>query len=131
MAEIASVQGIDLYGRSVDGKSLHDAVGFLVRAADEPELVLPYAQENQNAGTSQDWREQDLSFLQVRGHGRHYMAWAEPYRARFPQRSEAKALTALLDRWDPNFQPAIDDYSGGNMSCFFGSPPAVITAGHG
>ncbi len=123
IAEMASVQGIDLYGQDVQGKSLHKAIEFLVRGVNDLSLVLPYAQVNQNSGTTQDWREQDLSFLEGRGHGRHYMAWAEPYRARFPDRTEARELTALLDRWDPEFQPAIDDYSGGNMSCFFAAPP--------
>ena len=131
IAEMASVQGVDLYGRSVDGKSLHKAVQFLVRASEDPRLVLDYASVNQNPGPSTNWRSQDLTFLQMRGHGRHYMAWAEPYRARFADRAEAKELTALLERFDPSFQPAIDDYSGGNMSCYFGRPPASVASNEG
>lgn len=123
IAEIAAVQGYDLYGLQIDGRSLHTAIRFLVDAAADPRLVRGYAQENSNPGPSDDWQAQDLSFLVMRGHGRHYMAWVEPYRARFPGRAEAKELSALLAARDPRFQPAIDDYSGGNMSCFFGKPP--------
>ncbi|HWL68594.1 MAG TPA: alginate lyase family protein, partial [Geminicoccus sp.] len=124
IAEIAAVQGVDLYAREVDGLSLHDAIGFLVAAIRDPALVEPYASEDANSRTDADWRDQDLTFLQTRGHGRHYMAWVEPYRARFPERPEAQALTRILAEWDPDFQPAIDDYSGGNMSCFFAPAPS-------
>ncbi len=124
IAELAAVQGVDLYAREVDGRSLHDAIGFLVAAIHDPALVAPYAKEDANSRTDADWRDQDLTFLQTRGHGRQYMAWVEPYRARFPERPEARALTEILAEWDPDFQPAIDDYSGGNMSCFFAPAPS-------
>jgi poly(beta-D-mannuronate) lyase len=126
IAEIAAVQGVDLYGREVDGRSIHTAIRFLTKAVEDPRLVLGYAAENHNPGTSADWHQQDRTFLQTRGHGRHYMAWVEPYRARFPARAEARALSALLATYDPHFQPAIDDYSGGNMSCFFARPPSGL-----
>jgi poly(beta-D-mannuronate) lyase len=128
IAEIASMQGVDLYSEEVGGKSIHTAIGFLVRAAQDTRLVLGYAEVDENSGSPDDWRDQDLSFLETRGHGRHYMAWAEPYRARFPDRPESRELTALLEQWDPGFQPAIDDYSGGNMSCFFGTAPQRLVA---
>ncbi len=124
IAEIASVQGVDLYGREIEGRSLHTAVRFLIDAIQQPEMVLGYAAENHNPGTADEWWMQDLSFLATRGHGRHYMAWVEPYRTRFADRPEARELSALLAARDPDFQPAIDDYSGGNMSCFFADPPA-------
>ena len=131
IAEMAAVQGVDLYGREVDGRSLHTAIRFLIDAVRDPTLVLPYAAANRNPGPSREWRRQDLSFLVTRGHGRQYMAWAEPYRARFPNRSEAKDLTQLLAASDPHFQPAIDDYAGGNMSCYFGTAPARLAGSPG
>ena len=126
IAEIAAVQGVDLYGRKVDGRSLHTAIRFLIDAIHDPQRVLAYASANVRPGPSANWTEQDLSFLVTRGHGRHYMAWVEPYRARFPGRSEAQGLTTLLAATDPTYQPAIDDYSGGNMSCFFGTAPTGL-----
>ena len=65
---------------------------------------------------------QDLSFLQRRGHHRNYMAWAEIYAARFPERAESARLLGLAREADPDFRPMIDDYSGGNTTCLFAAP---------
>ena len=48
------------------------------------------------------------------------MAWAELYRRALPgPRPESRRLLALLARTDPGFRPMIDDYSGGDTTCFF------------
>lgn len=123
IAEIAAQQGYDLYGLEIDGKSIHRGIGFLLDAIDEPAKVWPYAQTDFNPGTNKPWREQDLTFLQRRGANRHYMAWAEPYLARFPERAESSRLIRLLrDREGDRFRPLLDDYSGGNTSCFYADP---------
>ena len=77
--------------------SLHTAVRFLLDAIDDPALVEAYAAADYKPGTAQDPEDQDLSFLEPRGHGRHYMAWAELYMARFPDREESRRLLALLE----------------------------------
>jgi poly(beta-D-mannuronate) lyase len=123
IAEMAAVQDQDLYGRAVDGKDIHRAVRFLLDAIDDPRRVWAYAAENGRAGDGDDHRMQDLSFLVRRGHGRHYMAWAEIYMARFPDRPEARRLEALLRQVDPGFRPMVDDYSGGAATCFFAPVP--------
>jgi poly(beta-D-mannuronate) lyase len=114
IAEMAATQGVDLYGREVDGKTLHLAVDFLLHAIAEPERLRPHVEAGE--------LEQDLGFLERRGHGRHYMAWAEIYMARFPERPESARLLDLLTRVDPDFRPMVDDYSGGNTTCFFALP---------
>lgn len=119
IAELAAAQGHDLYGRQDDGRDLHAAVRFLLDAIDDPALVRAYARTDHKPGVDQDSEEQDLTFLARRGHGRHYMAWVEPYAARFPEREESRRLLALLAEADPGFRPMVDDYSGGNASCFF------------
>lgn len=124
IAEMARRQGVDLYGLTVDGKSLHDAVRFLLDAIERPGLVEGYAAENHRPGLDADWTLQDLSFLQTRGHDRHYMAWAEIYIARFGDRPEAQRLEKLLATTDPGFRPMLDDYSGGDTTCFFYVPGA-------
>ncbi len=43
----------------------------------------------------------------LRGNGRHYTAWPELYRARFPDRVESVRLLA----------PLLDDYVGGDATC--------------
>jgi poly(beta-D-mannuronate) lyase len=123
IAELAAAQGHDLYARERGGRSLHTAVRFLLDAIEDPSLVWPYAEANHKPGVGQDHLDQDLGFLVPRGHGRHYMAWAEPYAARFPEREESRRLMALLREAAPDFRPMLDDYSGGNTTCFFAPPP--------
>lgn len=123
MAEMAAVQGFDLYGYKVDGRDIHAAIGFLLKAVDDQKLVWPYARANKNPGPSQNWMVQDMGFLVRRGHGRHYMAWAEPYMRRFPDRAEARALARLLPDRDPGWRPMVDEYSGGDTTCFFAPAP--------
>jgi poly(beta-D-mannuronate) lyase len=122
IAEMAAVQGQDLYAREMEGRSLHRAIRFLLDGIADPRVVTAYAAVDHRPGIDQDPSYQDLSFLTRRGHGRHYMAWAEPYMARFPDRVESRRLHALLTEADPHFRPMLDDYSGGNMSCFFAPP---------
>jgi hypothetical protein len=51
------------------------------------------------------------------------MAWAEPYLARFPDRPEGRRLRALLlERGVVAGRPLVDDYSGGNTTCFSARP---------
>jgi poly(beta-D-mannuronate) lyase len=123
IAEIAAQQGYDLYALEVDGVSIHRGIGFLLDAIAEPARVWPYAQTDFNPGTTAPWREQDLTFLERRGANRHYMAWAEAYLARFPERDESRRLVLLLRATGGDrFRPLLDDYSGGNTSCFYARP---------
>ena len=131
IAEIAANQGLDLYGLQTDGRDLHGAIRFLLDAIEEPAKVLPYAAANSNPGTDSGPGDQDLSFLDQRGHDRHYMAWVEIYAARFPDRPESKRLLALLARTDPDFRPMIDDYSGGATTCFFAQTRDRLQRGRG
>jgi poly(beta-D-mannuronate) lyase len=131
IAEIGAAQGYDLYGLEENGRSLHTAVRFLLDAVDNPALVEAYAAADYKPGTAQDPEDQDLSFLEARGHGRHYMAWSELYMARFPDREESRRLLALLERKDPDFRPMIDDYSGGNTTCFVARPEGPYANGAG
>jgi poly(beta-D-mannuronate) lyase len=99
-AEIAAAQGIDLWAVDLGGRSLHRAVGWLLEALERPAPG------------------QDLGFLTPRGNGRHYMAWAEAYLARFPGHPNAQRLAALLAKAP---RPLIDDYSGGDVAGLVGA----------
>ena len=121
-AEIAANQGIDLYAEADAERDLHGAIRFLLDAVEDPGKVLPYAAANDNPGTERDPADQDLTFLDRRGHERHYMAWVEIYAARFPDRAESGRLLELLARTDPGFRPMLDEYSGGATTCFFALP---------
>jgi poly(beta-D-mannuronate) lyase len=102
--------GLDIWQPRADGADLHRAVAFLVQAIDRPELLAPYV-------GADDIRQQDLGFLRPRNNGRHYMAWALLYRARFPARDEAAALARWLPVAGQPGWPLVDDYVGGNATC--------------
>lgn len=104
MAEVAAVQGIDLYTRDREGRSLHLAIAFLVNAAEDFDMVRIYAD-----------LPQDLSRL------RNHLSWSEAYLARFPDHPNAEALRRLRER-SYFTSGAMDGFSGGNFSCLFADP---------
>ena len=118
MAEMAALQGYDLYSLRVNGVGLHTAVAFLMAAIEDPGLVIPYARADHASGPARDYRDQDLGFLSRRKTGRHYMAWAEPYMARFPEHENSGKLRNLLGGILSRSRPLIDEYAGGNATCF-------------
>jgi poly(beta-D-mannuronate) lyase len=113
MAEIAAVQGYDLYAmQNQHGHDLHRIVGFLSNAIADPALIAQYTPEPQYLG-----------FLDRRGHERHYMAWFEAYRARFPDSPITRQLQTQIDAEGVYAEPLLDEYAGGAMTCFFALPP--------
>ena len=110
IAELAHVQGYDLYGAEIDGKRLGFAVEFLLGALAEPSRLAPYASERQ-----------DLGFLDTRPSGRNLMAWLELWHRRAPP--DAMAMGALMtgDVTATIFahRPLIDENVGGNATCLF------------
>jgi poly(beta-D-mannuronate) lyase len=122
IAEMAAAQGYDLYGLEIEGRGLHDAARFLAEAIEDQQRVWPYAGATPRPGDFQNYKVQDRTFLATRGHGRHYMAWLEAYRARFPERAEAQRLWHQVNQYDTAPRPMIDDFSGGNATCFFALP---------
>ena len=119
IAEIAALRGANLYREDREGRSIHRAIQFLADSIKQPDLVAGYASANVNPGPFEDHTIQDMGFMRLRGHGRHYMAWFEIYRQRFPDRPLTAELSTLLDQYNPGWRPMIDDYSGGNTSCFY------------
>jgi poly(beta-D-mannuronate) lyase len=103
MAQIAEMQGYNLYDAEIDGKRLDRAINFLLAESSEPHQISSYATENQ-----------DLSFMQRRPDGRHFMAWIEPWMAHSnvgPIPDGDPLQIAISDR------PLIDELSGGNATC--------------
>ena len=119
IAEMAAVQGYDLYAMQNEaGHDLHHMIRFLVTAIDDPGIVAPYTDE-----------EQYLGFLARRGHDRHYMAWFEPYRARFPDGELTLRLQAQIDSLGTLDEAMFDEYAGGPMTCFFADPNVIDSVG--
>lgn len=120
MAEVAATRGTDLYGLR-DGEANFDRIlSYLLNGVAEPNIVMAYASENDSPGVEADFRRQDMSFMTKRNHGRHYMAWAEPVAVRERSGLATKRLKALLTRSLRSDRPLIDEFVGGNATCFWG-----------
>jgi len=122
IAETARGQGIDLYSqRAEDGRAMPTLIGALMNGLSSPVLVTVYAAENHIPGPEKDFLKLDLGFLETRGHGRHYMAWSEAA-AHAGEDLSYQRLTGLLDRDLAKQRPLIDEFAGGNTTCFWGQP---------
>ncbi|MEZ5667941.1 MAG: alginate lyase family protein [Alphaproteobacteria bacterium] len=126
MAQVARAAGRDLAATEVDGRGHDLLLGFLVDALETPGLVLPYAVENTIPGPGDDYRDQDFGFTEPRGHGRHYMAWTEALLAQ-PADTPARArLAGYFAATLAAARPLIDEYAGGNATCFWMRPAAAL-----
>lgn len=121
IGEILAERGYDIWQPRGDGHTLHDAVTFLAAAVRDPAKVDQYAGENRNPKPGSDPSRQDLGFLEPRGNGRHYMAWVEYYRNRFPDRAAKAGLDELIRPSLEMARPLIDELAGGNTTCKFSS----------
>jgi hypothetical protein len=110
-AEIAASQGENLYGVTVDGKGIDDAIAFLLAAADDNALVDGYAAANRNPPkTAPDFApgaQLDPFDSTARG-------WAMLYTQRFP-RSE---LSAEIREHITLGRRITTDTVGGNVTCY-------------
>ncbi|MBB3017788.1 poly(beta-D-mannuronate) lyase [Microvirga lupini] len=120
MAEVAATRGTDLYDLRVGEVNLDRIVSYLLNGITEPNVVMAYASENYIPGGETDARRQDLGFMTKRNHGRHYMAWTEPLLVRDRAGLATKRLKALFVRSIRSERPLIDEFAGGNATCFWG-----------
>jgi poly(beta-D-mannuronate) lyase len=122
LAEVARGQGEDLYNMlTPSGQSYAALLGALINGISSPVLVAVYAAENHIPGPEKDYRKLELGFLDTRGHGRHYMAWAEA--AILSGKGLAfDRLEALFQRQIRAERPLVDEFIGGNSTCFWGQP---------
>ena len=90
IAEMARVQGIDLYAHAPSKrKTIHRAVAFMVAALEDNKRIHRYARRNYHPGPSKDWRRQHL------GSPGSTLGWLIPYTARFPDHANALAIRSL------------------------------------
>lgn len=122
MAEIAALHGSDLYSVAENKVTLDTILGYFIDATNNRLFILPRAAQNYIPGPSEDYIHQDLGFLSARPNQRHYMAFAEAYLAHEQTSLNAKRFAALMQRTGFKERPLIDDYLGGNATCFFWKP---------
>jgi len=120
MAEVAATRGTDLYDLRAGEVNFDRILSYLLNGIAEPNVVMAYASENYIPGGEMDARRQDLGFMTKRNHERHYMAWTEPLMARERAGLATKRLKALFVRNIRLDRPLIDEFVGGNATCFWG-----------
>lgn len=120
MAEVAATRGTDLYDLRVGEVNFDRIASYLLNGIVEPNVVMAYASENYIPGGEMDARRQDLGFMTKRSNGRHYMAWTEPLIARDRAGLATKRLKALFVRNIRSDRPLVDEFVGGNATCFWG-----------
>ncbi|MEJ0011247.1 MAG: alginate lyase family protein [Bauldia sp.] len=126
LGEVAAHQGVDLFTRQRNGHSIHDAVRFLLDAADDQAIINKYAKADIGMKGlpfrgSQDpsWRF-DLDFGTAIG-------WFEAYLARFPASENAPRIRALVARYKVEQSEVVRDLSFGNVTCIYGATAARLT----
>ncbi|HZA91812.1 MAG TPA: hypothetical protein VE420_04220, partial [Gemmatimonadales bacterium] len=120
MAEVAATRGTDLYNLRAGEVNFDRIASYLLNGIVEPNVVMAYASENYIPGGETDARRQDLGFMTKRSNGRHYMAWIEPLMARDRAGLATKRLKALFVRNIRSDRPLVDEFVGGNATCFWG-----------
>jgi poly(beta-D-mannuronate) lyase len=122
MAEIAQLQDDDLYSRRVDGKDFELMMASYLNGVENPLTILPDAAANYIPGPEQDFFNPDFGMLETRPHGRHYMAFAEAYMRHRAAEFNAMRLATLMKKHIAGQRPLIDEFSGGNATCFWWQP---------
>lgn len=123
IAEVYALNGDDLYGMTKDGKSLPLLTNYFISAANAPLAIMPDASANYIPGPSEEFLNQDMAVLHRRGGKRHYMAFAHLYLKHYgTEELSAVRLNTLMQRTGFKELPLIDDYIGGNATCFWGAP---------
>jgi poly(beta-D-mannuronate) lyase len=122
MLQVAELNGADLRRDLSGGGAFDGVLGYLASVLATPQLILPYAVENHSPGPAASYRSQDLGFTTTRGHGRHYMAWAESAAIQALDAPAAALIRAYAGTRLVGLRPLIDDYAGGNTTCFYWRP---------
>jgi len=92
---------------------------FLLDGLRTPRIVLRYAAENYIPGPGDDFERQDLGFLDPRGHGRHYLAWAAAARGLLAEPYATERFERFFVQEAASDGPLIDEFSGGAATCFW------------
>lgn len=115
--------GDSLYTYKEGHASLPLLMHYFITGVYYPFTVLASASENHIPGPSENFLEQDMGMLKRRPHGRHYMAFAQMYLAHTPVKEPShQRLKLLMKEKIADELPLIDEFAGGNATCFWGMP---------
>ncbi len=119
MAEVARQRGEDLYATDVDGKDYALLLTYYLNVVQTPLIGQADAADNYKPGPASDFLTQDRGMLETRPNQRHYMAFAEALLMHYPDGFIKQRLQGLFSRMLAKRRPLIDDFSGGNGTCFW------------
>tara|TARA_A200000113_G_scaffold186846_1_gene174119 strand:+ start:5072 stop:6166 length:1095 start_codon:yes stop_codon:yes gene_type:complete len=121
MAEVAKYKNDDLYNKEIEGRSLALLVNHFIHGVYNQDILLERASENYIPGPSDYFLQQDMGFLDDRGR-RHYLGVGELYRISAEDEFSKKRFDMLMKQHVDDERPLIDDYIGGNATCFWAEP---------
>jgi poly(beta-D-mannuronate) lyase len=123
MAEVARGKSDDLFAASVvdSGRktSLATILSYWMNGLSNPILVNAYSAENYIPGPEEDFLKTDFGFLENRGNGRHYLAFLEALAVVPSPDFMLRRASSLLEREGADERPLIDEFIGGNATCFW------------
>jgi poly(beta-D-mannuronate) lyase len=120
IAQMASMQGQDVFSAQVEGRNLSLMLSYFMNAAQNPMVIFPFATENLTPGYGYNVFEQERGMLTTRGRTRHYMAFIEPWLVRYKDGFFAARLQQFVKTQVTGKRPFTDEFSGGNASCYYG-----------
>ena len=93
IAEIARVQGIDLYNKKIKDKSFHDAISFYLDAVETPSIIFDYASANRDSGSNYPHNAQELATFKSENYG-----WIKLYLLRFPNHPNSTRMLNMTGK---------------------------------
>ncbi|MCB9982177.1 MAG: alginate lyase family protein [Rhodospirillales bacterium] len=121
MAEVGRNKGDDLYALEKNDRSLALLMNHFLNGVQNQGVMLERASENYIPGPSNDFLNPDMGFLDNRGR-RHLLAFGEAYRLHAQNEFSRARLETLMLREVDEERPLMDDYIGGNATCFWARP---------
>lgn len=111
-AELAAIDGLDLYSFSGRNGGLDTFIDFLIAATRDPSLISGYATDDGGGFQGYSSSNQDLRWPQS-----DMASWVAMYARRFPDTERTRDLARLTSR-SPMSRPTISDHAFGNAFCW-------------
>lgn len=114
LAELAALDGRNLYAEQSGGKTLDLAIEFLLKSTNDTTLIAPYATEVATGKAGLGGARQDLSW---RSDG--MAGWTRYYLARFPNSPNAELIRSVTSEYTRR-SVYLFEAVGGNARCLSG-----------
>jgi poly(beta-D-mannuronate) lyase len=111
VAELAAVDGENLYDLTVSGKSLHTGISYLLAVTQNPALIAPHATDTGTGKEGYSATRQDLRWATGGMAG-----WGHYYAARYPEHANTKTLKSLSPQVAKRGS-GLFEFAGGNALC--------------